>query len=93
MVLRLDRQSAIVDTRMYNLCIQYDRVRVLRDKYRKFVGGMHVYTSHTLCDFGLFIFKTDCFIEFAANTMLNAASDGYQLVPLEVNTVCIISVL
>ena len=52
-----------------------------------------MYYKLILCDFGLFIFKTHGFIKVMPKTMLNAADDGYELVSLEINTACIISVL
>ena len=40
-------------------------------------------------DFGLFIFKNDCFIAVAHNAMLNAADNGYQGHPIRnVRTGC-----
>ena len=41
---------------------------------------------HTLCHFGLFIFKSDCVIAVTLKAMLNAAGDGYELVSPEINT-------
>ena len=44
----------------------------------KFVGVVHIYVYHTLTDFGLFIFKNDCFIAVVLKAILNTADNGYQ---------------
>ena len=42
----------------------------------KFVEVMHIYMYNTLCDFGLYLLK-QLTVEFALNTMINAADNGY----------------
>ena len=44
----------------------------------KFVEVVDVHIDYILCHFGLFVLKTDYFIELMPNTTLNAANNGYQ---------------
>ena len=44
----------------------------------KFVRVMLIYLHHILYDFGLFIFRNDCFIAVELKAMLNTEGNGYQ---------------
>ena len=46
------------------------------------IGVMYIYMYYILWDFGLFIFKTDCFIEVVPTTILIAADHSYELVSI-----------
>ena len=67
----LHHSSPVVDTRMHIAAASYEvkRWNVL---------WLCIYIPYILYDFGLFLFKSDCFIVVALKAILNTADNGYQ---------------